>query len=366
MHQGEGSSSGCGSSGTGTPLLAAVGDTSPAPRPGSSGPRPISSQTRLRWGIAGTGGISQQVAADLSLVSNATIAAVSSRHAETAQKFARTFSIPAHGDDYLSMLDSDIDAVYIGTPQVTHFEYAREALSRGRHVLCEKPMGLNAAEVRELAAIAAKSGVFLMEAMWMKFNPLYLRLQEVIGGGAIGEVRGIRASFGAPFPEDDSSRWKPGGSSLLDQGIYPVTLSHMFLGTPSTITAAGVTRENGIDVSANFTLNYRNGTFAHGASSMVNFLDQSASLSGTTGWITMDAGFWFASQFTVHRFSIETGETTETVQTKREGNGYVPMLREVTAAILDGKREHALHSLDETARIFDTLDEIRRQIKTYR
>ncbi|NKF32302.1 Gfo/Idh/MocA family oxidoreductase, partial [Pseudomonas sp. BGM005] len=112
-----------------------------------------------------------------------------------------------------------------GTPHVTHFDYARQALELGRHVLCEKPIALNAHEVRELASIAARSGAFLMEAMWMKFNPLHQRVVEIVQSGAIGEVRSVRGAFGAPFPRDDSSRWKPGGSTLLDQGIYPVTLA---------------------------------------------------------------------------------------------------------------------------------------------
>jgi predicted dehydrogenase len=330
-----------------------------------TGALPKPPQGRLRWGIAGTGGISQQIASDFSLVDNADVVAVSSRQTSSADKFADAFDIAARFTRYHEMLGADVDAVYIGTPHVTHFELAREALERGRHVLCEKPIGLNAVEVRELAAIAAGTGAFLMEAMWMKFNPLYLRLREVIDAGAIGEVRSVRSSFGAPFPRDDSSRWKPGGSALLDQGIYPVTLSHMFLGEPSSITAAGVMQEDGVDLSQNYTLNYPDGRFAQGASSMVSFLDQSASLSGTGGWITIETGFWFASRFTVHRFSVESGETTETFETTREGNGYVPMLRAVTAAILNGERGHPLHTLDETARAFDTLDEIRRQITTH-
>lgn len=319
---------------------------------------------KLRWGVAGTGGISRQITADFSRAGNADVVAVSSRHASSANEFADAFGIPTRFDDYSKMLDAGIDAVYIGTPHVTHFDLTREALKRGRHVLCEKPIGLNAAEVRELGTIASDSGVFLMEAMWMKFNPLYLRLREIVDAGTIGEIRSVRSSFGAPFPRDNSSRWKPGGSALLDQGIYPVTLSHMFLGEPSGITAAGVVQEDGIDLSQNYTLNYSDGRFAQGASSMVGFLDQSASVSGTGGWITIDTGFWFASRLTVHRFSIESGETTETFETTREGHGYVPMLRAVSAAILNGEREHPLHTLDGTARVFDTLDEIRRQITT--
>jgi predicted dehydrogenase len=167
-----------------------------------------------------------------------------------------------------------------------------------------------------------------------------------------------------PFPRDNSSRWLPGGSALLDQGIYPVTLAHMLLGAPSSVSAAGVVREDGVDLSENFTLNYPDGRFAQGASSMVEYLDMSAAVSGTTGWITIDTGFWFASQMTLHRFTPEEGKTTETKETQREGHGYVPMLREVTAAIRDGEHEHPLHTMAEAARVFDTLDHIRALLST--
>jgi len=316
--------------------------------------------TRLRWGIVGTGGISRQITSDLRLVADAAIVAVSSRHSASADEFADEFGIPQRFDDYAAMLDSDIDAVYIGTPHVTHFELARRALLRGRHVLCEKPIGLDATEVRQLADIARSSGVFLMEAMWMKFNPLHRLLLDLVRDGAIGEVRSVRAAFGAPFPQDGSSRWQPGGSTLLDQGIYPVTLGHMMLGEPSSITAAGVVRDDGVDLSENFTLHFPGARFAQGAASMVEFLDQSASISGTLGWITIDSGFWYGSRLAVHRFSMAEGETVIPHETVREGFGYTPMLREVTAAIQRGELEHPWHTMADAARVFDSLDEIRR------
>lgn len=315
----------------------------------------------LRWGIAGTGAISRQIAADFTLVAGAALEAVSSRSAITAADFADQFDIPHRYDDYAAMLDSDIDAVYIGTPHTTHFRLAKEALRRGRHVLCEKPLGLNATEVRELTAIAQDSGAFLMEAMWMKFNPLYTRLRELIDAGAIGDVRSVRAGFGAPFPPDASSRWKPGGSALLDLGIYPVTLSHLVLGQPASITATGTIRSDDVDLSEQFTLAYPAGRFFHGASSMVEFLDTSAAIAGTDGWIGIEPGFWFAETLTIHGYG-PTGPTLETVTVAREGHGYVPMLRHVGAAILAGQQEHPFHSWAATAQVFDTLDEIRRQL----
>lgn len=315
----------------------------------------------VRWGVVGTGTISRQMTADLKLVELSEVFAVSSRDREKSNAFADEFEIPHRFEDYTALLDSDIDAVYLGTPHATHFEIAKRAISRGKHVLCEKPMGLSAAEVRELATLARQRGVFLMEAMWMKFNPLYVRLQELLDEGRIGEVRSVNASFGLPFPRDDSSRWKAemAGSALLDQGIYPVTLAHMIFGKPERIEASGVLRKDGVDLSEHFTFNYPGGRFAVGSSSMVEFLDLAASICGTTGWITIEPGFWATSKMTIHRPFAEDGEMNEVVETVWEGNGYVPMLRSVTRSILAGELENTVHTNEAAAAVFDSLDEIR-------
>jgi len=315
----------------------------------------------LRWGIVGTGTISQQMAGDLSMVRDAEVAAVSSRDAESADAFANQFGIPNRYSALADLLASDIDVVYIGTPHVTHFAIAAEAIAAGKHVLCEKPMGLNAAEVRELGALASKAGVFLMEAMWMKFNPLYVRLTQLVAAGELGEIHSVTANFGIPFPKDDSSRWKPGGSTLLDQGIYPVTLAHLFLGAPDEVVAKGVLREDGVDLSEYFTLSYDDGRYMQGGSSMVDWLDLEASVCGSKAWVTIDAGFWGASKLTVHRPSGFT-EDREVIDVGREGNGYVPMLRAVAEAIEQGLLEHPLHTTAAAAEVFDTLDEIRRRL----
>lgn len=260
------------------------------------------------------------------------------------------------------MFASDIDAVYIATPHVTHFDIASEAIAAGRHVLCEKPLGMNEREVRELSARAVDAGVFLMEAMWMKFNPLYTRLAQLIADGVLGEVRSVRAAFGGAFPQDGSSRWMPGGSTLLDQGIYPVTLAHMLLGRPETVTARGTVRPDGVDLREEFTLGYADTRFAHGASSMVEWIDPSAAVSGTEAYVTIPGGFWYASQLTVHHPLPWGQRRQEVVEVQREGNGYVPMLRAVVDAIRAGALEHPLHTAAATAEIYSTLDEIRRQI----
>ena len=316
----------------------------------------------LRWGVVGTGAISRQIVADFALIPDATVTAVASRQLQRAHAFADDFGIAERYASLREMFGSGIDAVYIATPHVTHFEIASEAIAAGRHVLCEKPLGMNEREVRELSAQAVDAGVFLMEAMWMKFNPLYTRLAGLISDGLLGEVRGVRAAFGAAFPQDGSSRWMPGGSALLDQGIYPVTLAHMLLGRPKTVHAQGTVRPDGVDLREEFSFGYADDRLAQGASSMVEWMDPSAAVSGTEAYVTITGGFWWASQLTVHHPLPWGQRRQEVVEVEREGNGYVPMLRAVVHAIRAGALEHPMHTANATAAIYSTLDEIRRQI----
>lgn len=327
-----------------------------------AGAAPSSEDSPLTWGVVGTGGISRQIVSDFALVPDGAVQALASRDADRANAFADEFGIVDRFTSRTEMFESDIDAVYIATPHVTHFDIASEALSAGRHVLCEKPLGMNEREVRDLSAIAADRGVFLMEAMWMKFNPLYGRLKQIIDEGVLGEVRSVRAAFGAAFPHDDSSRWRPGGSALLDQGIYPVTLAHMLLGAPEAVSAHGIVREDGVDLSEGFTLAYDDGRFVHGASSMTEWIDPSAAIGGTKAYVTIPDGFWWASHFTIHHPLPWGQRRTETVVVEREGYGYVPMLRSVVDEIRSGAREHPLHSAAATAEIYRTLDGIRRHL----
>ncbi|MFJ4208049.1 Gfo/Idh/MocA family protein [Paenarthrobacter sp. NPDC089675] len=317
----------------------------------------------VRWGVVGTGGISHQVNSDFSFVEEGHVTAVCSRQQTSADLFARRYGIPLRFTNMSEMLGSDIDAVYIGTPHVTHFELASEALRAGKHVLCEKPLGLNSSEVRTLSELASAAGVFLMEAMWMKFAPLYRKITEIVNDGALGDVRSLQASFGAAFPRDQSSRWRPGGSTLLDQGIYPVTLAHMLFGAPTSLQAVGTVRADGVDLRGHAMLGYGGDRVAQLGFSMVDWLDSSAMIGGSDAWLTIDKGFWYASALTLHHPRERGQRDDEIVQVEREGFGYVPMLREVSRAILNGKLEHPLHTHADVAAIYQTMDAIRGQLR---
>ena len=117
-------------------------------------------------------------------------------------------------------------------------------------MLIEKPVTLNAADAREVFAAATRAGVFAMEAMWMRTNPLIRMAQALIGDGAIGEVRGVRSEFGLGLAFDPKHRLyelENGGGALLDLGVYPATFAYLFLGPPDEVRTAGTLASTGSD-----------------------------------------------------------------------------------------------------------------------
>ena len=323
-------------------------------------------EPRTRWGIAGTGWISQTTIKDLRLVENIEVVAVSSRLQETADSFAATEGIERAYGDYARMLeDPDIDVIYIGTPHGSHFPMAVAALEAGKHVLGEKPLGVDAGQARELADLAQQRGLFLMEAMWMKFNPMIRTLQKTVAGGAIGELRWMQAGFGFAVPYDPANRfWDPeqGGGALLDVGIYPITLTQLFTGPPDRITSEGTINPDGVDKRV--LVNLTGGEVqAQLSTSIEHMLTPRATLAGTTGFIDIDMPFWMSGGFTVWPEGARPGgPASYDVRETIEGVGYVPMFRHASQCVLDGLLESPIHPLAATIEVLDTIDEVRRQL----
>lgn len=320
----------------------------------------------LRWAIAGAGTISRSIVPDLQLIPGNHVDIVFSRDRANAARFAKEFGLTRWTDDFASLIrDPGVDVLYLATPFATHAALAREALLAGKHVIVEKPMALNAAEVEDLFDLADRQGLFLMEAMWMKFNPAFRHLFELLDSGLIGQPSSLRAGFGFPLIADGGSRWDVArsGGTLLDQGIYPVTLAHAIFGTPTGIHASGRLREDGLDFAEHFTLDFKDGQFAQCASSMTEFVDPSASVSGSLGWITLPGMFWTSTTLLIHAGSWARMFAPEPMEHDREGNGYVPMLRAAGEAIRSGATQHPIHPRSDTVAVFRTLDTISRQVK---
>ena len=205
----------------------------------------------LRWGLLGTGWIASRFAATLRANTTQQVYAVGSRSPVSASRFAAEVGAPVGYGSYEELVDDpDVDVVYVATPHNYHHEHARLALEANKHVVVEKPMGLDAAECRDLAEVAATRGCFLMEAMWTLFLPKLDVIRQLLESGALGRAHSVIADIGELFgPEHRILRADLAGGPFYDLGTYPITLATWVLGAPELVQAVGTTAPTGISPS---------------------------------------------------------------------------------------------------------------------
>lgn len=196
------------------------------------------STTKLRWGILGTGRIAHRFAEALSKSSSGQLMAAGSRTPEDASKFAERHGAPHAHADYAALLQNpEVDAVYIATPHPMHREWAVRCAEAGKHILCEKPAGMNRAEVEEMIGAARKHGVFFMEAFMYRCHPQTETLRKLIRSGEIGPIRMIHATFsyhlGKYDPRHRLIARNLGGGSILDIGCYGISMVRLVVGEDS-------------------------------------------------------------------------------------------------------------------------------------
>ncbi|MGA5701031.1 Gfo/Idh/MocA family protein [Peterkaempfera bronchialis] len=318
----------------------------------------------VRWGILATGGIAASFADDLSLLpGEAELAAVGSRSADAARRFADRHGIPrAHGTWQDLADDPDLDVIYVATPHSAHHAAASLCLEAGKPVLCEKPFTLNLAQAQDLVTLARRRELFLMEAMWMYVNPTVRRIQQVIADGAIGEVRSVHADFGIAVPyEADHRLHDPaqGGGALLDLGVYPVAFAQLILGAPAAVSALAHLGPGGVDDNTGILLGYDSGAVATLSCSLTAATSHYAAINGTRGRIVIPHGFFRPSGFVLHR----DGHDAEQVTLEQDpGNGYTHEAREVMRCLRAGATESDLVPLDGTLSLMATLDTVRDRI----
>ena len=168
-------------------------------------------------------------------------------------------------DAFKVVSDPDIDIVYVAGIHPVHREHAVMMLEAGKHVLVEKPLAMSPSEVESIIEASRSSGRFMMEAMWMRFNPLHVELKTRIDSGEFGPVEFIESDFTFEVPRDPSHRlFDPakGGGALLDVGIYPLNLAWWWLGEPDAWSADGTLGPTGVDESVRMELEWRDGAKA--------------------------------------------------------------------------------------------------------
>ncbi|HEX7901007.1 MAG TPA: Gfo/Idh/MocA family oxidoreductase [Planctomycetota bacterium] len=309
---------------------------------------------KLRWGILGTGRIAGTFAEALAVLPEMELAAVGSRSAGSAKEFAAKHKVPRAHESYEALAKDDVDAVYVATPHPCHRENAILCLRAGKAVLVEKPFAMNEREAREMVDVARKERRFLMEAMWTHFLPAIVRAEALVKKGAIGELLMVQADFGFRAPFDPKGRlFDPalGGGSLLDVGVYPVSLATRLLGEPAKIQSAAVLGKTGVDEQASMILEYAGGAQAVLSSAIRCETGHAAVLSGTEGRIRIEAPFWKSQKLMVKE---------EAVDLPFRGNGYTHQALEVARCLVEGELESPRMSHAFSLSVMRTLDALRR------
>ncbi|WP_329068955.1 Gfo/Idh/MocA family protein [Amycolatopsis sp. NBC_01480] len=310
----------------------------------------------VRWGIMGTGGIAGSFAEDLRLTDSGTVAAVGSRSRDSADRFADRLGISKRHGSYEELAnDPDIDVVYVATPHPLHHANALLALEAGKPVLVEKPFTMNAAEARELVAVARERGLFLMEAMWTRFLPHVRRIRELLGD--LGDLVTVIADHGQWFAEDPAFRlFAPelGGGALLDLGIYPVSFASMVLGAPNRVVSLSDPAFTGVDAQTSILLGHASSAQAVLSCTLRAVGPTTATIVGTDARIEIEGAFYAPASFTV---IPRRGERTRFEYTD-EGRGLRHEADEVALRLRAGEIESPLMPLDETVSIMETMDEV--------
>jgi predicted dehydrogenase len=316
----------------------------------------------IRWGVVGPGRIAEKVVEDFAVVDGARAVAVASRSLDRAQDFSSRHGIErAHGSYAAILADQDVDVLYVATPHPQHHAIAMAAIRAGKALLVEKAFTATVAGATEVVEAAREHGVFVMEAMWTRFQPAVVRLRELIAEGAIGEVRSVQADLGVQRDFDPTDRLfsrELGGGALLDLGVYVVSFAQMVLGDPDTVTATGSRFETGVDAEASLLLSYADGRSATLMTSLRNALPGQARVFGTTGWIDVLPRFHHPQTIVLHRFGADPEEIT----LPQLGGGYSHELIEVTECLRAGRTESAVMPLADTLAVQQMLEQAAGQL----
>lgn len=316
----------------------------------------------INWGILGTGDIAAKFAIGLKKLPKAKLLGVGSRSLEKAKIFAKNHQIPRAYGSYIELAtDAEIDIIYVATPHSLHCENTILCLTKGKAVLCEKPIAINAKEARSMILCAQQEQVFLMEAMWTRCLPVIIKVQQWLKAKKIGDIRFMSANFCRLYndldPEGIVLNKKFGGGALLDIGIYPLALAYMVFGRkPDVIKADAVIGKTGVDEQTVMTLKYGENAMAQLACSLRAKTPGEAIICGTKGSITIQAPFWHGTSATL---SIE-GKKKDTKITGE--TGYHFEAAEAMRCLQKNLIESSLMPLADSLAVIECLDEVRWQI----
>lgn len=318
----------------------------------------------LRFGIVGTGQMAAAFATDIGALSDAgvVVAGVASRRRAAAEAFAAKHGIERAFGSYEDLAaDPAIDVAYIATPHVHHEAHTLLCLRSGKHVLCEKPFAINAAQADRMIECARANDRFLMEALWTRFLPAIKAAREQVAGGKLGRVQLVTGGGAfVPAASDHQYLFKRslGGGVLLDAGVYYVSLVTGFLGPALGLKATGIIGSHGVDEQDYWLSEHADGAQAGCYVSLRTRRPPDLEVLGERGRLLLHAPVFCPTRLALMR----PGLPDEIQDHPIDGSGYRYQALEVLRCVRSGLRESPELTLAESRAVMVTMDDIRAQV----
>lgn len=310
----------------------------------------------------GPGWIAERFTESLQAHTRQVIAAVGSRSLSRSKSFAEAYNIPAAYGSYEELAAApDVDIIYVCTPHTGHHAAAVLAIDAGKHVLIEKPLGLDADQARDIAERSEAAGVFAAEAMWTFFLPKFDVIRQILDAGTLGTITTVVAEYGEHF--DPTHRiFDPqlAGGPLLDLGTYPLALITEVLGSPRRLHALGQPHESGVNAQLSAVMQFDDGAQAVVNAHLHNFTPTAATIVGSQATLVIEGPFNMPGAFEV-RFPDGRRLRHE----EPSGGHYEGLHFEAAAvarAVAAGKMQLSQRTLAASIRTLEVADEIRRQL----
>ena len=336
----------------------------------------IANPSAIRWGILGTGKIAQDFAGKLSQVKGAIAQGVFSRNPQNASSFSSRFGVVSayHSlPDFFK--DPAIDVVYIATPTPLHQEHCLLALEHGKAILCEKPFTLSWEAAQTVVEASRSKGLFCMEAMWLRFNPLIQECKQLISQGKIGDLCSVNLEIGYRKDIAQLLSQEQGRGAMHLFGCYGLSLAFFLFGEPQSHKHEAIKNEAGVDLTASILLSYPQHTVSITAGIKGTHSNE-VHIVGSEGSIHITSPFIDATSLRVstnsskqvgfgQRLSNKLARVTQPLNelfsstSQYKGSGLRGEAEETMRCLRQGLQESPLMPLDESLAIHRLLDEIR-------
>ncbi len=319
----------------------------------------ISNDSILNLGIVGNGRIAKRFVHESKYVSGVNIDCVFGRNKEHIKTFCESFELNNYYTNYNEFL-SKINAVYIATPHNTHYEYAKQAILQNKHVLCEKPMVLEAEQAKELFSLAKQHNVILQEAIKTAYAPCFNKLINIAKSGIIGNIKDVSATFTKLIDNKNLREFNKSmfGGSVTELSTYPLCAIIKLLGTDyKTLTFSSIfDKESEVDIFTKINLQYPNAMATANIGIGVK-KEGDLVIAGTKGYIYVPAPWWKTEYFEVR---FEDLSATQKFFIKYDSDGLRYELADFLKAIHAQKSSYKFKN-DETICIANIIEKFLKQ-----